>query len=329
MLKVLEEFRDRLDAVMHKCMDRRIVLYGYGYSGKFVGWYAQYYHSIKPDYIITQDMTSNIPYEFELYRESLFEFGYKDVKDAVVWLCVPETQEIRERLERYGYVKNETYFNFCELVYEGTEIEGNNVNVQFMRWLEEMYGCDFVQTIQQSQFAQKLENAVSFVGSTPKEVFPLLDKCHISLNSGDAIFDFGCGKGGAMLSFLDYGFRKVGGVEFQKNIYDIMVQNFTKLNMEDAMRSGEINCICGDASKLGQELDAYNWFYIFQSFRGKLFSDVMERICESQERNPRRVHMIYINPECHGMIEKTERFQLTNQFTIMTRQRVVHVYVSK
>ena len=329
MLKVLEEFRGRLDAVMHQCMDRRIVLYGYGYSGKFVGWYAQYYHSIKPDYIITQDMTSNIPYEFELYRESLFEFGYKDVKDAVVWLCVPETQEIRERLERYGYVKNETYFDFCEITYEGTKAEGNGANVQFLRWLEELYGCDFVQSIQKSQFTQKLEGTLSFVGMTPKELYPLLDKCHICLNAGDAIFDFGCGKGGAMLSFLDYGFCKVGGVEYQKNIYDIMVQNFRKLELEDVMQSGKINGIHGDASKLGQELDGYNWFYFFEPFRGSLFEHTMERICESLERNPRRAHLIYINPGCHEMIEQTGKFQLTNQFTIMTRQRVVHVYVTK
>lgn len=49
MLQELQEFRDKLDAVMHKCMGKRIVIYGYGYSGRFVAWYGKYYHSIKPD----------------------------------------------------------------------------------------------------------------------------------------------------------------------------------------------------------------------------------------------------------------------------------------
>ena len=98
MLQVLEEFRSKLDDVMHQCMDRRIVIYGYGYSGRFVSWYADYYHSLRPDYIITEEYSNAIPYEFPLFRSSLFDFGYKDVKDAVVWLCTGETEEIKERL---------------------------------------------------------------------------------------------------------------------------------------------------------------------------------------------------------------------------------------
>lgn len=119
MLKELQEFRDKLDAVMHKCMGNRIVIYGYGYSGRFVAWYGKYYHSIKPDYIITQEYSNTIPYEFELYRESLFDFGYKDVKNAIVWLCTAETAEVRERLMSHGYVKNKTYFDMNEVIYGG------------------------------------------------------------------------------------------------------------------------------------------------------------------------------------------------------------------
>jgi hypothetical protein len=185
------------------------VLYGYGYSGKFVGWYAEYYHGIRPDYIITTDYSSNIPYEFQLYRDRLFRYNYKDVKNAVVWLCVPETEEIRQRLESVGYIKNQTYYNFCEIAYEDTDIQGDDRNVQFLRWLEENYGCDFVTKVRAEAFEQKMIGAHPFVGFTQKELFPLLDKCHIP---GDAhIFDFGCGKGGAMLSFLDYGIKNVGG----------------------------------------------------------------------------------------------------------------------
>lgn len=211
MLQVLDEFREKLDQVMYQCMDKRIVLYGYDYSGKFVAWYAEYYHSIKPDYIITQDITSNIPYEFELYRESLLDFGYKDVKDAVVWVCVPETEEVRERLNRNGYVKNKTYYNFCELVYRDTGCCGDASNVQFMRWLEEMYDCDFVTRVGVEDFETKIDGMHPYVASTPKEIFPILDKCHCLPGTGDAIFDFGCGKGAAMLTFLDYGFQRVGG----------------------------------------------------------------------------------------------------------------------
>lgn len=329
MLQVLEEFRNKLDDVMHRCMDRRIVLYGYGYSGKFVGWYAQYYHSIKPDYIITQDMTSNIPYEFELYRESLFEFGYKDVKDAVVWLCVPETQEIRERLERYGYVKNETYFDFCEGVYgAGYEARVNGAAaVQPLTWLEHRYGCDFVTRIGVEDFQDAIEGMHPYVATTPKEIFPILDKCHCHPTEKDAIFDFGCGKGSALVTFLDYGFRKVGGVEYEGGIYKTLTDNFGKLGMDT--NTGQIDCVRGDAAQLKEELDGYNWFYFFDPFEEPIFREVIENIAQSVQRRPRRVHIINILPRYHALITGTGLFVLTNQFDIMSRQRVVSVFVTR
>ncbi len=66
MLEELKEFRDKLDNLMCSCMDKTIVIYGYGYSGRFVAWYADYYHSIKPRYLITEENSSIIPYEYGL-----------------------------------------------------------------------------------------------------------------------------------------------------------------------------------------------------------------------------------------------------------------------
>ncbi len=329
MLQVLEEFQNRLDTVMHQCMDKRIVLYGYGYSGKFVGWYAEYYHSIRPDYIITQDMTSNIPYEFELYRESLFDFGYKDVKDAVVWLCVPETEEIRRSLEDHGYVKNETYFDFCEAVYgEGYQERVNGAAaVQPLTYLEYQYGCDFVTRIGTEDFKNAIAGMHPYVATTPKEIFPILDRCRFCPGSEDAIFDFGCGKGSAMLTFLAYGFQKVGGVEYEDGIYKTLTGNFGKLGMEP--NSDAIDCIHGDASKLTEELDAYNWFYFFDPFEENIFREVIRNISESVERKSRQVCIINILPRYHQLITKTGKFVLTNQFDIMSRQRVVSVFVTK
>ena len=38
MLKVFEEFREKLDEIIIKCFGHRIVLYGYGYSERFLEW---------------------------------------------------------------------------------------------------------------------------------------------------------------------------------------------------------------------------------------------------------------------------------------------------
>lgn len=329
MLKELEEFRDKLDAVMHKCMHKRIVIYGYSYSGRFVAWYAEYYHSIKPDYIITEEYSNTIPYELTLYRSSLFDFGYKDVKDAVVWLCTAETDEIRERLVSHGYVKNQTYFDMNEAVYgEDYDHETADTNVQFMRYLEKKYGCDWINSIGVGDFDCVIDGMHGCISSTHKEIFPLLDRCHCLPDEKSAIFDFGCGKGAAMIAFLDYGFKKVGGVEYAGNIYKIAHANFCKIGLNPE-ESDKVDCILGDAALLQKELDEYNWFYFYDPFERELFEKVMDNICDSIKRIPRKTHIISILPRNYQYIKDTGMFVLTNQFDIMTRQRVVDVFVTK
>lgn len=328
MIQQLDKFREKLDAVMHRCMDKRIVLYGYGYSGKFVAWYAEYYHSIKPDYVV-MDEWIGIPYEFQIFQESLFDFNYKDVKNAIVWLCLSETEEIRERLESHGYRKNENWFNFCEIVY-GSDYKSNvngAADVQFLTYLEHTYGCDFVTRINVADFKTVREGMHPYVTTTPKEIFPILDQCHCHPTMEDAIFDFGCGKGSAMLTFLDYGFQKVGGVEFEKSIYETMIKNYKKLGINP--HSEKIDCIHGDAAQLTTELDAYNWFYYFDPFEVDVYEKTIQNICQSIERKPRKVHLMIINPRCYQLIIDSGYFILTNQFETMTRQRVVDVFVTK
>lgn len=328
MLQVLDEFRNKLDDVMHRCMDKRIVIYGYGYSGRFVAWYAEYYHSLKPDYIITEEYSNTIPYELPLFRASLFDFGYKDVKDAVVWLCTAETEEIRDRLAAHGYIKAQTYFDMNEIVYgEGYDRSTADTNVQFMRFLEQKFQCDLVNSISVNASGHMIEGMHGCINLTPKEIFPILDRCHCIPNEKDAIFDFGCGKGAAMLSFLDYGFSKVGGAEYADHVYEILVSNFRKMGIDPYGET--VTCIHGDAAKLQKEIDAYNWFYFFDPFEGALFRKVMDNLCESIARKPRKAYIINILPRFHKYIEGTGKFVLTNQFDIMTRQRVVDVFVTK
>lgn len=333
-------FRKKLDDVMLKAMGKRVVLYGYDRTGQFLEWYADYYHSMEMDYIITTDWSPGVPRNFRLFSDSLFDFDYKDVKDAVVWLAIPEDEGIRDRLERNGYRKGETWFSFLDIVYgpdymtaeDGEDDvffqkKSGKRDIQFMEWLEYMYGCNFVQSIYSNHFeGGGKDGRISYVITTQKEIFPILDKCHCIPQGKDAIFDFGCGKGGAMLSFLDYGFQKVGGVEYEKKIYDIMLSNFEKLGIH----TGEtVSCIHGDAVQVKEELDDYNWFYYFAPFKETMFVETIRNITASLERKPRKIHIISIIPTYHDEIVKSGRFVLTNQFWIATRQKVVDVFVSK
>ncbi len=299
MLELFDEFRNALDNAMLCAMHSRIVLYGYGYTGKFLKWYADYYHSIKVDYIVSLDMRFGQNYELEIFRKSLFDFDYKDVKNAIVWVAEPMDEGIEAFLEEKGYQRD----------------------IQFLEWLEWKYQCNFVTAINRKDLEIAGEHGASYRVTTQKEIFPILDKCHCVPTANDAIFDYGCGKGGAMISFLDYGFQRVGGVEYETKIYNILMDNMSKLQL-----AGELECINKDAAEVNKELDHYNWFYFFQPFDETIFRKCIDAICKSLERHKRKIHIISIAPQSYFCMEEKECLRLTNQFTIDSRQRVVDVF---
>lgn len=336
MLDIFNEFRKTLDDIMLQAMHSRIVLYGYGYTGRFLKWYAEYYHSIEVDYIVSLDMRRGQVYDQEIFRSSLFDFNYKDVRNSVIWLAEPIDQEIKEFLNKNGYIKNATYFDFYEAIYGKNiceQLKNNDIygeqkpegkDIQFLEWLEWKYQCDFVSAIERKDFEVAGEHGNAYRVTTQKEIFPILDKCHYIPKKEDAIFDYGCGKGGAIVSFLDYGFERVGGVEYEPKIYHILQDNIKKLNLDNK----HIECILGDAGEVKEELDKYNWFYFFQPFDNTIFKKCISSICDSLNRYKRKIYIISIAPKSHCYIEETKQFRLTNQFTINTRQRVVDVYES-
>jgi len=337
MLQILEEFRESLDHIMLQAMHSSVLLYGYeSYTGRFIKWYAQYYHNIEVDYLVSTDMSRGRSYDSEIFRPSVIDFNYKNVRQAIIWVAEPMTEELRVFLEERGYIKGKTYFDFFEAIYGedvyGKSDERKNIftkqkegrrDIQFLEWLEWKFGCNFVTRIHHDFLEVVGVHGSGYGCTTQKEIFPILDQCHCIPQEQDAIFDYGCGKGGALVSFLDYGFHKVGGVEFEPKIYEVLKDNIGRLGLEN-----RVEMLYGDAGALTQELDKYNWFYFYIPFDNFIFEKCISSICESYQRVKRKIHIISISPYSHECIEESGVFRLTNQITIDARQRVVDVYES-
>lgn len=330
MLTILEEFRESLDNIMLKAMHSSVLLYGYeSYTGRFVKWYAEYYHNIKIDYLISTDMSRGRAYDSEIFRPSVIDFNYRDVRQAVIWVTEPVTEELRLFLEDRGYVKGKTYFDFYEAIY-GEDIYGTNEDgvdifrkrkegkrdIQFLEWLEWKYDCNFLTRIKHDDLEVAKEHGEGYGCTTQKEIFTILDKCHCIPKNEDAIFDYGCGKGGALISFLDYGFDYVGGVEYEPKIFEVLERNIHNLGIQ----KDKIELIQGDAAKVDTELDKYSWFYFYRPFDSYIFEKCIHLMCRSYKRKRRKMHIIVISPFSHKQIEESGVFRLTNQFTIDLRQ---------
>ncbi len=319
MLEVFCQFREILDEQMIDAMHKRVILWGNGYSGRFLKWYAKYYHSIEIDYLISLDMKTGQSYEEEIFRKTILEFNYKDVRNAVMWISEPLDSDDATYLARYGYEEGKNLVNFSALC---TRNGLCTTGIQFMSVLENKYGCDFLNAVETKDFTVDSRHAHAYRCTTQKELFPILDGCHCIPKHQDAIFDFGCGKGAALVSFLDYGFEQVGGVEYEPKLFETCKSNMEKLKLNRKI----VQLLKGDAADLDEELDNYNWFYFFQPFDRFVFSACIKAITNSYGRNRRKIRIISISPTSHDIITGTEIFRLTNQFSIAMRQRVVDVY---
>lgn len=336
MLKILDDFRNTLSDIMLRSMHNRVALYGYGgYTGRFIKWYAKYYHNIDVEWLISEDMSIGHGYELEIFRPSVFDFGYKDIKNAVIWLCQPLTQFLEQSMQTWGYEKNVTYFDLYGAIYADDicatlpttdafhQKKTGLRDIQFIEWLEWKYNCNFLTQVSKENFEFANPHGTRYCCTTQKELFTILDSFHIHPEPTDAVFDFGCGKGGALLCFMDYGFRHVGGVEFEQKLCDVAKDNFAVLDIAG------VELISGDARNVTESLDKYNLFYFYAPFDNTILETVINNIVDSYHRNKRKIRIIYFTAMRYDAFEKTEIFRLTNQISIDSWQRIVGFFESR
>lgn len=124
------------------------------------------------------------------------------------------------------------------------------------------------------------------------------------INSSDAIIDIGSGKGSAMRTMLDFPFSRVDGVEISPKVVQIARRNFEKLDVP----AGRCTVFEMDATKF-MDLDVYNYFYFYSPFSSELLKEVIANILESVNRKPRRIKIIYTNPEYEFVLKSMREIE--------------------
>lgn len=129
----------------------------------------------------------------------------------------------------------------------------------------------------------------------------------LKIKRGDKIVDFGCGKGGALITLAAYDFSRITGVEISGEMAAVARKNLERLKIKN------VEIVCGDAKEF-VELDEYNYFYFYNPFPCPVMLEVVENISRSLTRSPRKGTIIYLNPWCHDQIIEHGVFRKVEEF---------------
>ena len=311
MTGIWNELDNKLNSIIKICNGKTVVLWGYGYSGWFIEhWFARKNCNI--DFII--DDGNGAHTKLNVYRSLILED--LDPEATVILLTMNENEDIKDLLANKGYNENYNYVFLKKYIY--------NYNapkyISYQNWLDVTYGCDIFQMISIDSLEHKNKDSLEYSPGIDYTVIDICDK--FVFDENDAVFDFGCGKGGALLLFQKSGIGKIGGVEYSREVYDIAKCNFSKLGID---ANGLIN---GDAADVTDILDSYNYFYFYNPFQGETFRKAIHNIEESIKRKNRKATIIYVGPYCNRTVLKNGIFILSKKIHTDCSVRDVNIYIN-
>jgi len=143
----------------------------------------------------------------------------------------------------------------------------------------------------------------------------------LEINCRDSIIDIGCGKGGALMTFAKYPFKKICGVELSPHLLRIARDNFVKLGLND------IILYEGDAGNY-MNFDEFNYIYMYNPFPCNVMEEVMANLSESLRKVPREMVILYKNPICHEIIVATSLFRQIDMISIESDKGIISIYKS-
>ncbi|RKM59523.1 class I SAM-dependent methyltransferase [Butyrivibrio sp. XB500-5] len=301
-MNLFSEFDKKVDAIIKKSNGKTLILWGYGYSGQFFEHILNR-RGKRIDYII--DNFKDYPSRFCIYTSSILD--ELDPGKCFVLEAFYEDEESKSVLNRCGY-NNNSYLNLI------TEFFGTEKKIlSYYDWFEYLFELD-IKAVKHNECG----DGTFYSFGNDYSIIKILDE--FQFMPEDGFFDFGCGKGGTLLLAEAY-CGKLGGVEYDNDLYSIAKKNFQKCGMVN------YELFCDDASNIKTELDGYNYFYMYNPFNGDTFIKVIENIEESYRRKPRTITLIYSGVTCHKLVIRNEIFKFTKRIPTEYWNKYTNIYM--
>lgn len=286
---------------------KRVIVWGLGRSGKFLTQLLHEKTSIEIDLYIDEKMYI---YSKEIkVRRSTF-LNYINNDEFIILSTVKRFGEVFEIATRYGYILDDTILNVYDKI-------GESYLDALCRQNE---GLDFGPLLSIDNSIYNSENmehtAVSFpnVDGIFNRIREIQDREKIKF------VDLGCGKGGALVLAKMFGINDVSGVELLEELYKCAQAN---------MRILGVNCNIVCTNVLDFKFDEYDFFYLYNPFRGYVFQKTIENIEESFKNIPRTIYIYYGNPFEHSIVIKNGIFELLEQFETDFYDPIANLYVAR
>jgi SAM-dependent methyltransferase len=114
-----------------------------------------------------------------------------------------------------------------------------------------------------------------------------------TIEANQNILDYGCGKGRVLAVAAYYGFEKITGVEFAKELCEEAKKNI--IPFQQKFPEKIFNVIHANAVDYTIEKDT-NVFFFFNPFDEVVMLAVAKNILQSLKEYPREVYVVYLNP---------------------------------
>jgi SAM-dependent methyltransferase len=188
------------------------------------------------------------------------------------------------------------------------------------------YGTDTVGATPLSELALEGELLRGASPYEPTRLRPFRQVMRLLKPSRNSVLlDFGCGKGRVLLVAAQFGFKRIEGVEFAKQLCKIAENNVAAYKARTCSQT-EFRIVESDAANYEIQ-DDVDYFYFFNPFGEEVMRSTMRNIVRSIDRRPRDATLIYCNPRSKQCIEETGIFQLFggfvfNEFAVYTNRKL-------
>lgn len=105
--------------------------------------------------------------------------------------------------------------------------------------------------------------------------------------------DIGCGKGRALCVAAHNGYQKVTGIDFSTEFCAVAEENLLRTRI--TFPSLNFSLIDKNAAKVEIPVDI-DCIFLFNPFNGFIMHSVAKNISDSYNKNPRNMHIVYLNP---------------------------------